>query len=273
MKKLLILLSISCGFIFILCTSESTLGPDDEPMLLVVQAFVYAGEPVADVRLTSTLPLGSEDSLAPPVTDADVAIIKDGVKFNLEPSPGDSGYYHYSGSDFSIQTGDELILEILHNNVITSGESTVPPPPDSISISQDTISVPENIFGWFMSQDNQITVRWHNDGSSMFFVLVENMDPDPQPIISGMAGQMFQRFRFMTRPTAADSSQISLLNIRETGIHRVKVYRINQEYADLYASRNQDSRDLNEPLSNVTNGLGVFSAFNSDSLFFYVEKQ
>ena len=35
------------------------------------------------------------------------------------------------------------------------------------------------------------------------------------------------------------------------GKHRVKVCRVNQEYADLYQSRNQDSRDLNEPLTNI----------------------
>jgi len=48
----------------------------------------------------------------------------------------------------------------------------------------------------------------------------------------------------------------------------VSVYRVNQEYADLYEGRRQDSRDLNEPSTNIENGLGVFSAFNSDSTFF-----
>jgi hypothetical protein len=51
------------------------------------------------------------------------------------------------------------------------------------------------------------------------------------------------------------------------------VYRINQEYADLYRTRQQDSRDLNEPLSNVVNGLGVFSAFNGVSSMLVVRRQ
>ena len=38
---------------------------------------------------------------------------------------------------------------------------------------------------------------------------------------------------------------------------------MNQEYADLYEGRVQDSRDLNEPPSNILGGLGVFSAFAS----------
>ena len=54
------------------------------------------------------------------------------------------------------------------------------------------------------------------------------------------------------------------------GNHRLKLYRINDEYTDLYEGFNQDSRDLNEPPSNIHGALGVFSAFSADSTFFEV---
>ncbi len=56
------------------------------------------------------------------------------------------------------------------------------------------------------------------------------------------------------------------------GAHHAKVYRVNAEYAQLYENRTQDSRDLNEPPSNIRNGLGVFSAFNSSSVSFEVAR-
>ena len=56
---------------------------------------------------------------------------------------------------------------------------------------------------------------------------------------------------------------IGLRQLEHLGRHRAIVYRVNQEYADLYNNRVQDSRDLNEPPSNIRGGLGVFSAFNS----------
>jgi hypothetical protein len=65
-----------------------------------------------------------------------------------------------------------------------------------------------------------------------------------------------------------DSYSINHRIIIHYGRHQVKLYRINQEYADLYMSRQQDSRDLNEPLTNIQNGLGVFSAFNSEIVYF-----
>ncbi len=41
--------------------------------------------------------------------------------------------------------------------------------------------------------------------------------------------------------------------------------RVNEEYAPLYATLQQDSRDLNEPFTNITGGLGVFTAFAADT--------
>lgn len=62
------------------------------------------------------------------------------------------------------------------------------------------------------------------------------------------------------------------MSITHYGLHRVRVYRVNQEYADLYDTRQQDSRDLNEPLTNIVNGLGIFSAFNSNEIYFTAVK-
>ncbi|MBK6457995.1 MAG: hypothetical protein IPF87_18230 [Gemmatimonadetes bacterium] len=56
------------------------------------------------------------------------------------------------------------------------------------------------------------------------------------------------------------------------GRYTVRVWRVNEEYAQLYATLQQDSRDLNEPISNVRGGLGVFSAFAADSTSFQVVK-
>jgi hypothetical protein len=76
--------------------------------------------------------------------------------------------------------------------------------------------------------------------------------------------------RMVSTPTADYQYRIQRFDLSFYGRHRVKVYRVNQEYADLYESRQQDSRDLNEPLTNIRNGLGVFSAFNSTAAYFNV---
>ena len=72
------------------------------------------------------------------------------------------------------------------------------------------------------------------------------------------------------KPRAIDSSSVGLLTLTHFGNHRLRLYRINDEYADLYEGLDQDSRDLNEPPSNIVGALGIFSAFSADSAFFRV---
>ena len=96
---------------------------------------------------------------------------------------------------------------------------------------------------------------------------VHNVEGNPLEIETGFGS--FPR-RFISQPINRNSFRLNFRMVTHYGRHRVKLYRINQEYADLYETRQQDSRDLNEPLTNIQNGLGVFSAFNSDSVFFNV---
>ena len=79
-----------------------------------------------------------------------------------------------------------------------------------------------------------------------------------------------QEFRLVAEPTKDDYHFIDMRVLRDLGRHIARVYRVNEEYAQLYENRTQDSRDLNEPPSNILGGLGVFSAFNSDSIGFAV---
>ena len=60
--------------------------------------------------------------------------------------------------------------------------------------------------------------------------------------------------------------KIRLPLIDSLGLHKKTVYRVNREYVDLYESREQDTRNLNEPSTNIKGGLGVFSTFNSSKI-------
>jgi superfamily I DNA/RNA helicase len=81
------------------------------------------------------------------------------------------------------------------------------------------------------------------------------------------------RFRLITQPTTSDHYTVTPAQMRLLGAHVAKLYRVNKEYADLCANRMQDSRDLNEPPSNVVGALGVFTAFNLQNVYFNVVKK
>ena len=247
------------------CSEDSILSPSVEQ--IVIEAYLYAGEPVDDIRLTKTLPLGSED-IAPPVNDATVYLVKNGIRYDLSSVPGGEGYYQYMGDDLTVETSDEFELFVEYGVNAASGRTVVPPAPGNIVLSSNVIYVPATFYPGEANIENEnyrVDISWKEDTSALFFVAVENLEYDPDPIEfsfgkfdTGEGGR-----RFLSAPRNTNEFSITFRNLAYYGEHRIRVYRVNQEYADLYTSRQQDSRDLNEPLTNIENGLGVFSAFNS----------
>jgi hypothetical protein len=273
MKRAFAILSPAVVAILMLaaCTGDSPLESSGDQ--IVVRGYIFAGEAVDDIQITTTLPLGSEETEAPPVNDAEVTLFKNDVAYTLAPSEGDSGYYHYEGTDLSVESGDNFEIRVEIGGDVTTATTAVPFPPEDVSASSEVLIIPTT-FGpgmGFEDSTRSIAINWKEDASSLFYVVVENKEEDPVEIESfgGMGGGEMRR-RSVFPPTNHNEFRIQRFSVSYYGEHMVKVYRVNQEYADLYQSRNQDSRDLNEPLTNIENGLGVFSAFASASVLFKV---
>jgi len=251
------------------CTQDSPLAPENE--LIVVRGYLYSGEPVTDIQLTTTLPLGSEDTLAPPVNNARVSLIKNDNTYELTPTPGDIGYYHYPGDDLSVETGDIFTLSVDYGGEMITGVTTVPAPPEDISLTSDVLTISTG-FGFPFSGESDSTrwieVTWKEDISGLFYVTIDNVETNPEAIETNDQFPPRGVMKFISAPTNRNEYRIQRMSITHYGLHRLRVYRVNQEYADLYDTRQQDSRDLNEPLTNIVNGLGVFSAFNSSQVYF-----
>ena len=272
MKISIAILSLLTIIGFSSCTDESPLVPEND--LVVVQAYLYAGEAVNDIRLTSTLPLDADTTEGLPISNAEVVLIKKEQRFSLISTAEKPGYYNYPGTDLVVETGDNFKVEIFYNDDIISADTYVPEAPDDLDISEAVLEV-FNIFelGYFdrsLFDSAAVEVTWSNDNSDLYFIVLNNIESNPTEIESN-----FPSFpnRFISQPINRDAFPLNFRMVTHYGKHRVKLYRINQEYADLYDSREQDSRDLNEPLTNIINGLGIFSAFNCDSVFFDVVAQ
>ncbi len=242
----------------------------------VVEAFLYTGEQVDDVKLTELIPFGNDEEDIPPINDAQVSLIYAESSYQLEPSPGDSGYYHYPGDDLVIKPGETYNLEVLANGVAIHAETVVPEAPSGVVISQDTIEIPpiysfEDLRNIRETFQETIDISWENDTGEYYYVLIENMEENPQSI--DVNETLPFRFSFVSRPTTDDFFSLRIFaHYTQYGLHRARIFKVNQEYADLYESSEQDSRNLNEPLSNVNNGLGIFTAFTSTDIYFEVKQ-
>ena len=269
MNRIISLISLIGILGLVTCTNESLLDPDFEQV--VIRGYLYAGESVTDIQITSTLALGSEDTLAPPVNNARVSLFKDGSEYKLKPDPAKSSYYFYDGSDLLVEPGDLFEIKVDYFGKVASGTTVVPQPPKNITSSSNILMIPTGFIGFNPDSSGQIQITWDQEPDALYFVTIDNTENNPEQITfggrsQGPAGQGPRRF--ISVPRSSNEYQIGRFSLTHYGRHLVRIYHVNQEYADLYISRQQDSRDLNEPLSNIYNGLGVFSAFSSDSVLF-----
>lgn len=248
----------------------------------VVEAFLFAGEPVDDVKIKTTFPLTEAEDISTPINNAQVILTKGGQQYQLSSS-GDDGNYQYTGSDLIVETGDVFGLEVIHNGITATASTIVPTPTMGLNLSTDSLLVPQLPFsegrdaiveaiGDFL-RNSSVEARWDNPNEDLYFMVVEAVSDEVDPILPQAAIDALARFRFVSEPT--DGNTISFLGgtLESFGTYSTRVYHINDEYAALYENRDQDSRDLNEPPSNVQNALGVFSAFNSQEAFFEVARE
>ena len=259
------------------CDSSSLETAND---LAVIEAFLFAGEPVDDILITSTLPFNSTDTVAAPVNDASISLIKEGTTYQLQAS-GSDGRYHYVGNDLSVDPGDQFMFVMEYLGQTITAETLVPPAPQSVELDTTIFDVPSFNFGGGGGPptggrggfDSILLITWDNSNDDLHYVVISSVDENPESIFPDFIGQRIgQQFRFISEPTRDNFFEVRLPLLEGIGQHEIKVYRVNQEYADLYDNRTQDSRDLNQPPDNIIGALGVFSAFNSVERFFDVKR-
>ncbi len=237
----------------------------------VVRAYLSAGQPVNDIRLTWTVPVGTDTlaSQAPPINNASLTLVRGGIRYPLEKAPGDSGYYRYAGTALTVREGDQFTLEATVDGANIVARTVVPVRPSGARVAARTLTVPTLTFmpgGPRPDFAAAFTVvRWTRTAGSLYFVTLENIEVSPTAIDFGLPRGLIGRRRLVFPPTAADSLPINALGLPFLGRYVVNVWRVNEEYAQLYATLQQDSRDLNEPFTNISGGLGVFTAFAADT--------
>ncbi|MEQ1692484.1 MAG: DUF4249 family protein [Gemmatimonas sp.] len=244
----------------------------------VLRAYLYAGQPIDDVRLTWTAPIGTPDSLAdlasPPINNATVALVRAGVRYPLVHATGDSGYYRYTGADLVVREGDVFDLEATVDGHVLTARTSVPVRPTGARMSASTLKVPT--FSPGMGRPDlsagSALVHWQKSSGALYFLTLESTEVNPVQIDLNLPIGRGGGRRFIFPPTAADSARVDVFSLTYYGTYTARVWRVNEEYAQLYATLQQDSRDLNEPISNVHGGLGVFSAFSADTTVFSVVK-
>lgn len=114
-----------------------------------------------------------------------------------------------------------------------------------------------------------VTLTWDNDDGSYYIVVIENIEETLDPIRdfgdSTRTGNIFKK-----PPTTASGIQLRPQEFQYFGRHRLILYHVLPDYASLYSENSSSSQNLTNPSTSITNGYGIFTGLNSDTLSFTV---
>lgn len=245
-----------------------------ETETVILEGFLYENAPVNNIRISQLIPFIGEESDSYEISDAMVTISSGGNDYLLEASE-EPGFYSFSGNELVIRQGDEYAIQFDYFGESISAATTVPSRPTGLELSVDHLEIAQiNSFEDLFNRvdGDPLEVYWDNPNGNYYYVLIENLEENPEEINQLEFDGQRPNFQLVTEPTSLDVYNVRPPSLTQYGEYRVVLYHVNQEYVDLYETAEQDSRNLTEPLNNINNGLGIFTSFSSDTAYFEITK-
>lgn len=260
------------------CTeTHSVIDANEKP---VIEAFLAPGHPVS-LKLTTVISYTGEessDSVARPIDGQQIQIkVSDGSIFTLN-SVGE-GIYESKATDI-VKFGLTYTLDFTYNGLPISATTVIPTRPTGFKISKNIVyrskidlSSGTGGFGGpggFQEDRTPIEASWDNPNGEYHFVALINTEEDPEPIVilptdTDTPLPPFNR-RINNEPTTATVTNIMPQTFQYFGKHYAILYRLNPDYAALYRSTGTTTQNISTPPTSITNGLGIFTGVNADTL-------
>jgi hypothetical protein len=117
-----------------------------------------------------------------------------------------------------------------------------------------------------------VYLTWTNDDDSYYLVVIECMEEDPDPVRELNDSIPDRGFMFRKRPTNSQGIEIRPQEFQYFGKHRVILFHVLPDYASLYDETESSSQNLTNPSTSITNGYGIFTGMNSDTLLIQVNE-
>jgi hypothetical protein len=249
------------------CTDENASGVSPRA---VVEAYLAAGKPI-EVTV-------SKEGLFENSTKDTIEYI-DGL--TLKINDGNNNYFlHSTGngkyvSDESVIVAAQQIysLDFVYDDLELTASTLVPSSPKGFRLSTDevVIETPTPVPGTMPVRPDPVYVSWENPDNDYHLVVVNVIEENPEEIsTTGRPVRIGGSFR--NEPNTGTSYEIGQISFKYYGKHAVILYKLNPEYSTLYDDSGSSSLNLKAPYSNITNGLGIFTGMNADTLYLNVMK-
>lgn len=243
----------------------------------VVEAYLVANQPLDSINIHQSFSFAQTDSNIIQLDQLSVLVSSDQGTYELE-NLGD-GYY--GRPEILVEQDQNYQLEFLWNGEWVSAQTYIPEKTEAYlstpEIEMEKIT--SGFFGGGFSPVDLIDITWENPSGDYYYVVLKNIEEDPEYINENILNFDLQnggrrRFFTISEPQANDFYTIDpRRELTQFGTYEIIVFRVNPEYAALYESSSNSSLSLEQPPTNVVNGLGIFTGLNSDTLYLEVLKK
>lgn len=258
MKIRFSLIALFFALLFSSCEKSDIATADSNQV--VVKAFLSAGDTVS-LMLTRQFVIDSEDSIYEPVNNVAITITCDNVAHKM--SFNGAGKYSLP---LVVQAGKTYNLSFTYNDKTVSASTTVPSSPEGFTGQVDSI---QGIVKWTtVDATYYAKYTWKNPEEMYHYLSIQCMDGNTNPINLNNVVSTTRRIE----PTLTNAASLSDKSFSYYGKHRIVLFKIPAEYAKLYKHYSTNAESLTSPPTNVTNGLGVFTSYSTDTLYLKVYK-
>jgi len=225
----------------------------------VVQAYLVPGQPIS-IYIKQEILIGSSDTTTKTIDGLDVKITNSGNTIHLKSF----GKGIYVDSTYKAVAGQTYNLDFTYNGVEITASTIIPSKPSSVTISGTSLSIPSNTFD--LSSITPLTLNWSNPNNDYFLILVQLTQSADTMSPIDTSSRFHRHSFFREQPLQTSSSEINPRDFSYYGQYYVVLYKLNADYAELYNQSGNNSQNLTKPITNINNGLGIFSGINADTL-------
>ena len=261
------------------CTEDvGTLEGGTKP---IVEAYLVPDHPIS-MTITKEIPYNSDDTTTTqvPVNGLAITVTGNGETYKLT-SVGEGVYK--SEASVRLKVGATYSMSFVYEGKTVSASTIIPTKPtdfaeDITSLYRTKVDLsaggtPGAIGGGF--DNTQITLTWTNPKDEYHFVVANNTETDPVLIVTlptDVSNDVLIR-RFRTEPVQGVTTFLRANQFLYFGNHDIILMKVNPDYAALYKSTGSTSQNISTPPSTITNGLGLFTGINADTLKFEVKQR
>jgi hypothetical protein len=252
MHKLVLIVALS--YTFLSCTKNVNITSTTAPKP-VVEAFLQPGK-MASIKITSEILYNATNTASAAINGLLVTVTaSNGITYVFtQAATGE-----YINATMPVIAGNNYQLSFTYNNLLVTANTTVPLKPQNFKASVNTLTIPTfGGGGGFPVFPEPIKLSWSNPQQVYHYNVIKCIENNPQAI-SNAAG----RPNIASKPDIASSKDINFTEFKYYGKNALVLVSILPEYAALYESNNSNSQNLSTVPTNLTNGLGIFTAINT----------